>query len=581
MSWYLANTAGVGDQFASGAGLVALRKEAAPYASLVQFLDDGMTKNVELCETQLRTLAERTDDDDVKSTATALADLMKGQDLVAITQGFGAPEAAEDQPAPVKESLREAELSKYQAQRDKAIRGASRKIQKLARQRFRAQRKAVLDSHALANLKAVLGRSGHLQESGETQSVRRVTGSVDVPLTDEGRKQAHELRDRIGSDVAVFTAPNMRSRETGRIVNPDAQDAEWLRPWGLGRYEGMTLDAARELTNKLVTETPDQSPGISRYSGREGDSFNAVAGRLIAGTVAQRAMMKPGARVLNITSGRALHIIHAAARNGFQSVDKDELINNSDFSKPGDLFRLYWLGPFSGLERVYSDFVENDGQFFAQHGETDWNEGVAASEALRETDDPDRARLEADVTASLGPQIYIQPVTAEEQKTFAGAISAAIDSGGEAAADMLSTGAPDTESFIAEYLKDGGFARLTGDLDKTTVDELASAVADAYESGADFDGVVQAVKDSFAQASAYRAKMIAQTELNDAWNQSLVHFGKEAGATKKSWITDLMPCIVCIANLEDGEIDMDEDFESGDDAPPAHPNCLCSLMVHA
>ena len=473
-------------------------------------------------------------------------------------------------------TLIEADVPKYQAQRDKAIRGASRKIQKLARQRFRAQRKAVLDSHALANLKAVLDRSGHLQESGETQSVRRVTGSVDVPLTDEGRKQAHELRDRIGSDVAVFTAPNMRSRETGRIVNLDAQDAEWLRPWGLGRYEGMTLDAARELTNKLVTETPDQSPGISRYSGREGDSFNAVAGRLIAGTVAQRAMMKPGARVLNITSGRALHIIHAAARNGFQSVDKDKLVNNSDFSKPGDLFRLYpW-----GMVQLLGD-AQGVGQYFAQHGETDWNEGVAASESLREADDPDRARLEADVAASLGPQIYMQPVTAEEQKSFAGAISAAIDSGGEAAADMLSTGAPDTESFIAEYLKNGGFARLTGDLDKTTVDELASAVADAYESGADFDGVVQAVKDSFAMASDYRAKMIVQTELNDAWNQSLVHFGKEAGATKKSWITDLMPCIVCIANLEDGEIDMDEDFESGDDAPPAHPNCMCSLMVHA
>ena len=39
MSWYLANTAGVGDQFASGAGLVALRKAAAPYASLMQFID--------------------------------------------------------------------------------------------------------------------------------------------------------------------------------------------------------------------------------------------------------------------------------------------------------------------------------------------------------------------------------------------------------------------------------------------------------------------------------------------------------------------------------------------------------------
>ena len=48
--------------------------------------------------------------------------------------------------------------------------------------------------------------------------------------------------------------------------------------------------------------------------------------------------------MLNITSGRALHMIHAAARNGFQSVDKDELVNNSEFSRPGDLFRLYPFG---------------------------------------------------------------------------------------------------------------------------------------------------------------------------------------------------------------------------------------------
>jgi broad specificity phosphatase PhoE len=479
-------------------------------------------------------------------------------------------------------ALIESDTPKYQAQRDKALRNASLKIQKLTRRRFRAQRKAVLDSHALANLKSVLDRSGHLQESESSQAVRRVTGSVDVPLTDEGRKQAYELRDRIGSDVAVFTAPNSRSRETGQIVNQDAQDAQWLRPWSLGRYEGMTLDAARELTNKLVLETPDQSPGVSRYSGKEGDSFNAVAGRLIAGTVAQRAMMKPGARVLNITSGRALHIIHAAARNGFQSVDKEELVGNSEgFSKPGHLFAL---GSSLGLYRIPDEVdsvAAEPGQFFAQHGETDWNEGVATSEALREAEDPDRARLEADIAATLSTHVYTVPVTAEEQNTFARAIAVAIDSGGEAAGDMLASAAPDTESFIAEYLKDGGFSRLTGDLDKTTVDDLASAVADAYESGADFDGVVQAVKDSFQMANDYRAKLIAQTELNDAFNQSVFHFGKEAGATQKSWTTDLAPCLICIANEAQGVIDIDEDFESGDDAPPAHPQCMCSLLVHA
>lgn len=201
--------------------------------------------------------------------------------------------------------------------------------------------------------------------------------------------------------------------------------------------------------------------------------------------------------------------------------------------------------------------------------------------AVQEAEETDRERLEADIATSLATQVYAVPVTADEQETFAKAISAAIDSGGEAAADMLSTGAPDAESFIAEYLKDGGFARLTGDLDKTTVDNLASAVADAYESGADFDGVVQAVKDSFAMANDYRAKMIAQNELNDAWNQSVLHFGREAGGTKKSWTVDPGACVICLGNVLDGDIDMEGEFASGDDAPPAHVNCNCSLLVHA
>lgn len=200
---------------------------------------------------------------------------------------------------------------------------------------------------------------------------------------------------------------------------------------------------------------------------------------------------------------------------------------------------------------------------------------------VQESEAEDRERLETDIAAALGTQVYTLPVTADQQETFARAITTAIDNGGTAAADMLSTEAPDTESFIAEYLKDGGFARLTGDIDQTTVNDLAKAVADAYESGADFDGVVQAVKDSFVQASSFRAKMIAQTELNDAWNQSLMHFGEQAGATKKSWVVDAAPCPICIENALDGEIDFADDFGSGDDAPPAHPNCSCSLMVHA
>jgi len=233
-------------------------------------------------------------------------------------------------------------------------------------------------------------------------------------------------------------------------------------------------------------------------------------------------------------------------------------------------------GPFRKIQRLARR------RFRAQRKSVLDSHALRNLGALREAEDPERTALELNIISSLSLMVYAHPVTAEEQQAYADAITKAIDSGSAAAADMLDVAVPETtESFIAEYLKDGGFTRLTGDLDKTTVDRLAAAVADAYEAGADFDGIVQAVKDSFADADSFRAGMIAQTELNDAWNQSLVHFAEQAGATKKAWITDMEPCIICIANALDGSIDMSENFASGDDAPPSHPNCLCSLMVSA
>lgn len=521
---------------------------------------------------------------------------------------------------------REAETTrpKLQVHRDKHIAAPARVIRKLVKARFRAQSKAVTDSHALRSLYVTLNRTGNnsrrlssgiesdgsrhtaggtsLQDwngrrairedvagscessgqpaqhasRGEGEAVRRVTGSTDAPLTDAGRKQGHDLKQRTG-DIEVFTAPNSRSRETGRIVNPGAKDANWLKPWGVGKYEGWTLDAAREPINRLVLEAPDESPGTSRYSGAPGDTFNEVAARLINGAMQQRRALRPGQRVLNITSGRAIHIIHAAALKGFEGIDKDELVNNPDFSKPGDLFLL----THRGMRKV--DKAIGGQQFFAQHGETDWNEGTATSESLREADDEKLTRDQVILEANnaLSAIVTGQPVTGDEQKLYADAITKALNAGNSGVSDHLGVAQAEGESFISEYLKDAGFSQLTGEIDKTTVDRLAFAIADAYEAGKTFDQTVEAIQSEFTDMTRYRAQMIAQTELNDAYNQSVMHFGEQAGATRKSWQTDAAPCPTCIDNALQGEIDFDEDFDSGDDAPPAHPNCMCSLLVHA
>lgn len=200
----------------------------------------------------------------------------------------------------------------------------------------------------------------------------------------------------------------------------------------------------------------------------------------------------------------------------------------------------------------------------------------------READDEEtrKAEMRAEIVPSLASLVSEVPA-APGVKAFDGAITAAVNAGAEGIAQSMGVTAGNTESFIAEYLKDAGFQRLTGELDNTTVDRLASAIADAYEEGADFDGIVSAVKSEFADMTASRAQMIAQTELNDAFNQSVLHFGREAGGVTKTWEVDLNPCIICIANALQGAIPIEDDFESGDDAPPSHPNCQCSILVGA
>lgn len=200
----------------------------------------------------------------------------------------------------------------------------------------------------------------------------------------------------------------------------------------------------------------------------------------------------------------------------------------------------------------------------------------------REAETDQRQIIIDAVTAQLATPVYSVPVSAGSAATFDGSISTAIEAGARGVSHIMTAAAPESaESFIAEYLKDGGFTRLSGQLDKTTVDRLASTIADVYEQGGDFDAITAAVRSEFADFTSARVTMIAQTELNDAYNQSIFHFGQEAGATMKSWETEPGACIICLANELEGSIPMDQDFGSGDDMPTAHPLCNCSLMVHA
>ena len=86
--WLGHNPTGLLGQFASTRGYTDLIKAAKKYKlrTLQQFFRDGVTGDVEAVRSQLETLAEKAGGD-VATTAKAMSDLAKGQDMLLITNG--------------------------------------------------------------------------------------------------------------------------------------------------------------------------------------------------------------------------------------------------------------------------------------------------------------------------------------------------------------------------------------------------------------------------------------------------------------------------------------------------------------
>lgn len=85
---------------------------------------------------------------------------------------------------------------------------------------------------------------------GETEWSRdgRHTSTTDLPLTDEGRRVAEGLHDRLDDDdfSLVLTSPRLRARQTARLAgHPEAEVDDDLAEWDYGRLEGETTEEIR------------------------------------------------------------------------------------------------------------------------------------------------------------------------------------------------------------------------------------------------------------------------------------------------------------------------------------------------
>lgn len=135
---------------------------------------------------------------------------------------------------------------------------------------------------------------------------------------------------------------------------------------------------------------------------------------------------------------------------------------------------------------------------------------------------------------------------------------------------------PNTVAWAREHA-----AELAQGLSDTTEQDIRDAIASNLEGDIDqgdaYDEILDAIGDDD------RAEMIARTETMTASNQGTLTSWDQAteaglltGDELKEWIATSGCCDEC-ADLDGEQVALDADFSSGDDAPPAHPNCRCTI----
>lgn len=150
---------------------------------------------------------------------------------------------------------------------------------------------------------------------GETDWNRehRFQGHADVPLNEEGRRQARELADRLRGEAyaAAYSSPLRRAHETARILaaelSVEVEPRDRLKEVDVGSWSGLT-------TSEVENRYPE---GFRRWADdrsggwTDGETYDELGRRVVADLLAI-AEQHPGERVLAVTHGGAIRAVLAA-----------------------------------------------------------------------------------------------------------------------------------------------------------------------------------------------------------------------------------------------------------------------------
>lgn len=137
-------------------------------------------------------------------------------------------------------------------------------------------------------------------------------GWIDVPINDNGRRQARELADMLAGErlTRVYTSPLRRAAETAEIISglwnmaPPAIH-EGLKERNFGTVQGVPKRELSETNPHLLHEIVRRNPAAHFDQGETMIHF----ARRVLGAIRDIGRDNPGARVLVITHGWVMDVI--------------------------------------------------------------------------------------------------------------------------------------------------------------------------------------------------------------------------------------------------------------------------------
>lgn len=137
----------------------------------------------------------------------------------------------------------------------------------------------------------------------------------------------------------------------------------------------------------------------------------------------------------------------------------------------------------------------------------------------------------------------------------------------------------ENKHYLATLQDQANYLLNRSSIDNTTKKQIIAIIQDAkLVDNATIDEMADAISTEFESISENRAFVIANTETNQAMSKADEAFMRENGVQTKVWVTaGANICPLCEDNALQGEIGVNDEFDSGDTSPPAHPSCECYI----